>query len=335
MIAGEPYPDNDAGVAHWALVETSPATSRISGDGRGRYFVLSNRLDLTPEQRSLVQQAARETPFDPFALASWAEAAIPNYGIYASVVRLSEDYGATWRDLARVGSDGVDILLAPDGDVYVATGHGVVRSTDDGQTFEAFGLDAQLIEELSADDAGNVYAYASGDGLYRAPLGSAEWQRLDVEYGGSRSPVQHRADWNDGVIAVWGNDSSLPVSTDNGQTWTTRFLPADTDVLARAGEQFYVLGADQTLFHSPDAGESWDALSLPPTTNPILDLMLGVHGELFALTIAGAFVSSDNGRTWQKERGLHEALSADVAWEDSGRGIVACERGLLRYHAAP
>jgi photosystem II stability/assembly factor-like uncharacterized protein len=107
---------------------------------------------------------------------------------------VSRDDGASWTKSARdIGSPVLAIATDPfhDGVLYIGTFTGVLRSADDGVTWQgaSVGLPASGIRTLVADPVrpGRLYAAADG-GVYRTIDGAQTWQAFSSGLG----PLQVR-----------------------------------------------------------------------------------------------------------------------------------------------
>lgn len=173
-------------------------------------------------------------PFDPQVI----YAGTPSGGLWRSA-----DNGATWTalfsDLPSMGVSG--IALHPDsaGVIYIATGDGdgadtysagVLKSTDNGLTWQSTGLNWNITQSrttralrMHPTDPLTLYCAAS-NGLYRTINGGASWQQAST---GSFRDVE--------------------------------FLPSDPNV---------VLACTDRLFRSPNGGQSFVSVSngLPPAS---------------------------------------------------------------------
>ncbi len=236
-------------------------------------------------------------------------------GVNNGGVWKTDDFGRTWKpifDKESTGSVG-DIAVSPSQPnvVYVgsgeglhrpdlATGDGMFKSTDGGNTWKHIGLnDAQQIgrvvvhptnpEIVFAAVLGHPYGANEMRGVYRTKDGGASWERvlyinhntgaIQVEFDPTNPEVvfadlwEHReGPWENASFS--GTNSGLHKSTDGGTTWRklTVGLPTAAQGLGRIGfgisnsnpkRIFATVDAREQggVYRSDDAGESWKLVS--------------------------------------------------------------------------
>ena len=220
----------------------------------------------------------------------------------------SNDYGRTWHpifDHEPTGSIGA-IAVAPSDPniIYVgsgeglhrpdlATGDGMYKSTDGGQTWTRIGLTGtQQIANVAVDpdNPNRVFVAALGHpygpnpqrGIFLSTNGGRTWTKVlyknaytggsDVEIDPQNPNIVYaslwqaqEAPWENGAFG--GTDGGLFKSTDGGQTWTklTNGLPKNTQQVDIAiapsnPSRLYAtvaIGNPIEIFRSDDAGASW------------------------------------------------------------------------------
>jgi len=104
-----------------------------------------------------------------------------------------------------------------------------------------------------------------------------------------------------------GEATSLAVSTDEGETWTTRDLPAPLDQglwsIAANGDALYAVASMSILYVTHNQGKTWKRLtiptSLPDGRNANVIYVAGNRVYVGAYADGGRFaISDDNGETW-------------------------------------
>ncbi|MCX8491937.1 MAG: hypothetical protein ORN54_12815 [Cyclobacteriaceae bacterium] len=236
-------------------------------------------------------------------------------GVNNGGVWKTDDFGRTWKpifDKESTGSVG-DIAVSPSNPnvVYVgtgeglhrpdlATGDGIFKSIDGGNTWKHIGLDdAQQIgrvvvhptnpEIVFAAVLGHPYGANEMRGVYRTKDGGASWEKvlyinhntgaIQVEFDPTNPEVlfadlwEHReGPWENASFS--GTNSGLHKSTDGGTTWRklTAGLPTSAQGLGRIGigisnsnpkRMFATVDAREQggIYRSDDAGESWKLVS--------------------------------------------------------------------------
>ena len=255
-------------------------------------------------------------------------------GTSCKIVR-SSDYGAGWNDGKWFYNRLINALAVHDGGVFAATTVGILRSTDDGETWEACtsGLETKDVETitgigetiLAGTDGGIFVSTDNGDHwtASNTGLGTTHTDALlskgDTLFAGTTESgvfftVDNGDTWNPinagltdfTVTAVWsrentlyaGTTAGLFVSTDNGKEWiASEGALSDKPIrtLAQYRDDIYA-GSMYGLYRSTDGGTSW-------TSTGILADVKGIavrDSTIFAGTSKGVYRSIDNGDTWVK-----------------------------------
>ncbi|MEU4399421.1 hypothetical protein [Micromonospora orduensis] len=201
----------------------------------------------------------------------------------AGSVRLSTDFGRTWRDEAEA------IVAVPS---FPVTARAV---------FCGYGCPV-VQEPLAVDPSTGTVYRLTGDAPSGRPL-----------FGLYPSP--------DGTIwatyqATTNPQPTIARSVDRGATWTTSEVGADTTVLAMVGldkREGYLLtesstaGGSTRVLRTADGGQSWTDTGANLPAQPHWDLTAGSDGTLLAVTagagtgpnrLAQLLVSWDHGRTF-------------------------------------
>ena len=213
-------------------------------------------------------------------------------------------YGHNPRDLKYRFQRVVPIVVSPhDPNVVYHGSQYLHRTTDGGRTWETISPD------LTANDPrGHVI---SGTPITRDITGEEFYSTL---YTVAESPVER------GVIWTGSNDGPIHVTRDNGASWTDVTppdLPGGGRVQTveasphRAGGAYVAvlryMFDDWTphIYRTDDYGRTWTKLSGPasgfPQDHPtrVVREDPDREGLLYAGTEFGAFISFDNGGTWQ------------------------------------
>jgi photosystem II stability/assembly factor-like uncharacterized protein len=213
------------------------------------------------------------------------------------------------------------------GTILVSTaGQGVLRSNDDGETWNRIPLDQALefdavVRTLAVHPTRPEVVFAGADaGLGRSDDGGTRWSRVD-------SPFNDSQVWS---IAIDPNDpDSMLVGTgapsravmyrtaDGGSTWDRlspdlpercagvskpRILTVTYDHVDGKSAWFGV--EEGGLWLTRDRGDTWDRVDGPDGVNPsdvhcvvVLD---GPPKTLICLVVNAIFVSQDDGATWTR-----------------------------------
>lgn len=134
-----------------------------------------------------------------------------------------------------------------------------------------------------------------------------------------------------GPTSVVGFDGTLRSTTD-GETWSTRTIPAAPRTLAASPQTGALLATTETgLLHSTDDGRSWKGLTPPATA------LLAAWADEQTIVIATAngqiATSNDTGATWTlqpKRIGAPQALFAHSGTDGQIETILVIDGAVLR-----
>lgn len=134
-----------------------------------------------------------------------------------------------------------------------------------------------------------------------------------------------------GPTSVVGFDGTLRSTTD-GETWSTRTIPAAPRTLAASPQTGALLATTETgLLHSTDDGRSWKGLTPPATA------LLAAWADEQTIVIATAngqiATSNDTGATWTlqpKRIGAPQALFAQRGTDGQIETILVADGAVLR-----
>jgi photosystem II stability/assembly factor-like uncharacterized protein len=228
-------------------------------------------------------------------------------GFFVPGLFLSTDSGAHWARVHNPITDSQWISSAGsfDSTIFVYSGAGFYRSTDQGTSWQASdsGMENRGVGVLKQEGS-NLFA-GTNSGLYISKDGGHYWSLLS----------RRLASLSISNIAVSGNtivlisDSGIYHSTDFGISWkrfndTIGFWLSYGPTSVYASGTNFVIGGQYGVWLSTDSGDSWRSLNVGVIGNPFLstDVGAGVSGllasndsEIFA---GNLFASSDLGITW-------------------------------------
>jgi photosystem II stability/assembly factor-like uncharacterized protein len=213
----------------------------------------------------------------------------------------SRDGGRTWRRCTVPDDAGTVTALAPsphyeqDGTALAATlGHGILRTTDFGQSWQTanFGLQSPEVLALIWHATETVIA-ATSDGLFRSPNAGRAWRTLPTTIEMGFSALATTVDGE--VLAA--PDTGPPIrSSQNLSQWQPlEGVPDDvrcSALLPLAAGRMLIATAEHGLLLC-DGGCAWASVS------PRTVLSLAADGlRVYAGTDDGVMRSDDGGETW-------------------------------------
>jgi photosystem II stability/assembly factor-like uncharacterized protein len=166
-----------------------------------------------------------------------------------------------------------ELTFSPNGDLYALLIFGLMRSTDNGQTWTTLKVDVPRGYE-------NLTCVAASDGI-----------------------IFVGAKHNSGDISI------LLTSSDGGKSWThvkfrpqdgIKDLPYEIESLAVDSNGDLWAGADiGSLFRSTDKGKTWTLSGKLSVYETVAAIAFGPGGRIYAAVArTGIFRSDDMGRTW-------------------------------------
>ncbi len=220
----------------------------------------------------------------------------------------SYDAGATWEPLPS-GPDEARACIHDGTYILVGTSTGILRSADDGDTWEsangtipASGTNwvfrFRLVNEvLFAVMSGNMN---SGGGIYRSADHGTTWTSCNTGLSGSFSRVRDLVSVNGDLYC--GLALNVYRSTDMGSTWTAMNDEGDTPVSVMAlgvvGNRLLASVFDfGNILYSDDQGVTWTEADC--SSQGSVDSSIEPYsGDLYALQYVEVHRSEDNGATW-------------------------------------
>jgi photosystem II stability/assembly factor-like uncharacterized protein len=209
----------------------------------------------------------------------------------------STNSGTAWHPMS--GSAPQIFVFDSSHALVAANGGYVVRSTDEGLTWQTLGSQlTSTITSLVVAPSGNIYA-GSLEGVFRSTDNGSSWDQLNA--GLTNQSVRALAvNATGGIFA--GTSTMIFRSTDNAATWSAlSFSPAGTKSISAltyntAGDLIAVFN-NVGVFWSHNNGATWDSIGtgLRGNVNALLSTPIG---HVFAATNQGVFYLPFGGGAW-------------------------------------
>jgi photosystem II stability/assembly factor-like uncharacterized protein len=237
-------------------------------------------------------------------------------GLAERGVVISQDGGVNWQSTMLQSGTANDIAIHPQTPTiaYLAYDQQLIRTMDDGATYETMYADPSVISSVSIDPAApaNIWLgtfngqviHSSNEGRTWNVAASFDSAVMDVLVSPLGSAI---------VVATDG--AGVAVSADRGETFTVRTPTKSTNTnagidaengiaLAQSGQAASpLLYATRTaLYSSKDLGLTWTEVPNPVSTvNEISELTVAPNNNSQVILLAGNQIakSDDGGVSWQ------------------------------------
>ncbi len=260
---------------------------------------------------------------------------------YPAATQRSTDKGQSWHDVSTsLGGVSIGCFISRSRlQLYAASDRGIYRSTDDGQSWSAFGVPVQenlgqyeqTINSILFDSKGRMFA-AAFQGIFRSIDLGKSWEKvLD------RRDADNLIETADGDLFVtvgridgWGGQMTQSArilrSTNGGTDWNETALQDDEVVVFRSlalGDNGSLLAGAQAfegrgaMYRSGDDGRSWGTTSL----NDVITAIIPLPGSQWFASAAnsGVWQSTNDGRTWSSQmNGMSEPRIMQMAIDEAG-----------------
>ncbi|MFW5947495.1 MAG: WD40/YVTN/BNR-like repeat-containing protein, partial [Gemmatimonadota bacterium] len=243
-------------------------------------------------------------------------------GTHGTILR-SADAGETWETIAggvftrewpgvnlmAIWGDEASALALGNPSNLARSGPTLLRSTDDGETWEPLFREPPVLDGISGDSS-LVLGVGRAGAVLRSTDGGASWARLD----GWERDEDSRGLWDvwaEGSRAVAvGMDGAILRSNDAGVTWTRAASPTELGLYGVWGEGSRVVAVGlETILRSTDGGATFTRVA-DRTDCGLLsvsgdgDLVVAVGAGYTQDPPTGAILrSTDGGTTWSELAG--------------------------------
>lgn len=283
----------------------------------GSYVYIGGSAGVTVSSDGGVNWAVRDSGLPQFSLVYALKyvkgpvyAALGSDGLYRTT---SE--GKYWEQLNSGGIENKSIfaiISTPNGSLLLAEGAGVIRSTDNGFSWnEAAGEIANQAVHRFVIKGTNIFA-GTDAGIFRSSDDGATWNQFGAGIRGD-DIISSLTIAGNAILAGTtdlNNQTGIYRSVDNGATWAqvnTGLSDLSVYALFASGDRVFA-GTSLGISYSDNSGDLWTTASTGLPKPPIISLT-SLYSQVFAGS-AGSFIfrSNDAGEHWEiSKSGLSRA----------------------------
>jgi hypothetical protein len=186
----------------------------------------------------------------------------------------------------------MNVIFKTNGNLFIGSGHGVIKSVDDGRNWKYLntGLPQPQSDIISFTILGNYLFAGGGNSIYRMPLSDSIWENVTHGLQSGNNTIV----CNGSRLFVAGTGVFL--SKDSGATWEKKNNQTPFKAISINGALIFAAHNNTGVYSSIDSGETW----IPPKQPlPYVAALVSTTHYIFAGTSGGGvFVSYDTAKTW-------------------------------------
>ena len=249
----------------------------------------------------------------------------------AGVVMRSGDGGDSWQRQAGFTQAALlDVNCGPGAQFIVGQEGLVYRREGDGFRQLDSGSDQRLLAVTSNED-GLVFAVGGFGTVLRSTDNGESWEALSFDWEAILNdflePHIYAVDIaDDGAITIAGEFALVMRSTDGGDNWEVANMgEASIFGMHLLNGRGFAVGQDGSVLLTEDGGASWAPVSVPSGAN-LLDVWTGGDGRVVISGIRELLLSDDAGGSWRAVRegdfgiGWYQRIA--VAPGDTGGAVL-------------
>ena len=250
------------------------------------------------------------------------------------------DGGLNWNKLSSSFSTPINMVLSPDGKVFVFNRTSTIyRSVDGGASFSAINAGGSEATDGSFIDANNGYSITTS-GLVKSSDGGSSWVLVTPSTGLSLSSTSYNTcsitSASTGCIAT---GADIYKSNGSLNSWIKSSFsgasPTDgrTCLYAISASAIYAGNGNGKIFKSTDGGAVFTYISTLTYFSNYLDLHFIDATTGYASIGRRIYKTVDGGQNWQVVVVMGESIFTEIYFTDASHGWACTNKGeILRFN---
>lgn len=207
--------------------------------------------------------------------------------------------------------DSSDNIYLSGGSKWSAATGGVIKSSDNGDSWFHLIYSAEYTSALVIDLDGNIFIGTEYIGVYKLLSDGKTWYEVYTGQPNRISCLITESNENI-IVGTYGQGVWVLNATENSINQTNLTNKWIYSLASNSNGDIFAGSAKGILYRTTDKGNSWTQLIIESIESHIQSLAINLKGDIFAGTYGdGVFRSTDNGHTWSE---INNGFDGDEVW---------------------